>query len=96
VIVLVEVDEPVTVFVIIDEIDNIELEEDDLVPNVERVDVLVEVIVLVDMAERVNNRVGSEENVEAAVFVDVLDAIEERVGKALFTLSLRSVEQLTN
>lgn len=95
-IVLVEVDEPVTVFVIIDEIDNIELEEDDLVPNVERVDVLVEVIVLVDMAERVNNRVGSEENVEAAVFVDVLDAIEERVGKALFTLSLRSVEQLTN
>ena len=82
VIVLVEVDEPVTVFVMIDEVETIGLEEGDLEANVERVEVLVEVIVLVDMAERVNKRVGSEEIVDIAVFVDVLEAIEERVGRA--------------
>lgn len=40
------------------------------------------VIVLVDIIERVNTRVGPEEIVDIVVFVDVLDDIEERVGKA--------------
>lgn len=48
----------------------------------ERVDVLVEVIVFVEIADDVNRRVGSEDRVNIADFVDVLDAIGLSVGIA--------------
>ena len=48
----------------------------------ERVEVLVEVIVLVEIDEEVNRRVNSEDFVDVVVFVDVLDAIELSVGTA--------------
>jgi hypothetical protein len=95
VVVLVEVDELVSVFDMADETDNPGLEEDDLELDPERVDVIVEVIVLVDVGEGVSSRVGNEDLVEVVVFVEVLEAVVERVGTAKFTLSLRSVEQLT-
>jgi hypothetical protein len=86
VIVLVDVEEAVCVFVMAEEDEGAGEEEADLDPNVERVEVLVEVIVLVDMAERVNIRDGSEEYVETVVLVDVLDCILESVGITLFIL----------
>ena len=53
------------------------------------------VIVLVDVGEGVNRRVGNEDLVEVVVFVDVLEEVVERVGTAYCTLSLRSIEQFT-
>lgn len=46
----------------------------------ERVDVIVDVIVLVDVGEGVNKSVGHEDFVEVVVFVDVLDDVEVGVG----------------
>jgi hypothetical protein len=65
-----------------DEADDLGLEEDvfEIVP--ERVDVIVDVIVLVDVGEGVNKRVGNEDLVEVVVFVEVLEAVVERVGTA--------------
>lgn len=80
VVVLVDVEEPVSVFVIADEADNPGLEEDDLDPVPERVDVIVDVIVFVDVGEGVNKRVGHEDRVDVVVFVDVLDAVDDVVG----------------
>ena len=82
VVVFVEVEEPVLVLVIADETEIAGEDDVDLDSNVERVEVLVDVIVLVERDERVNSRVGPEEIVASAVFVDVLDAMEERVGRA--------------
>ena len=56
------------------------LEDDDLDPVLERVDVILVVIVFVDVGEGVNSRVGSEVLVDVVVFVDVLDEVVERVG----------------
>jgi len=53
------------------------------------------VIVFVDVGEGVNRRVGNEDLVDVVVFVDVLDEVVERVGTTKFSLSLRSIEQLT-
>ena len=75
-----EVEEPVCVLVIADETEGTGDEDDDLDPNVERVEVLVEVIVLVDIDEEVNRRVNSEDFVDVVFFVDVIDAIEVSVG----------------
>jgi hypothetical protein len=86
VIVLVDVEEAVCVFVMAEDDEGADEDEADLVPNVERVEVLVEVIVFVEIAERVNRRVESEEYVDVVVFVDVLDGILESVGIALFIL----------
>jgi len=95
VVVFVDVDEAVSVFDIRDEADIIGDDEDVFEVDPERVDVIVEVIVFVDVGEGVNRRVGSEERVDVVVFVDVLDDVVESVGTAKFTLSLRSMEQLT-
>ncbi len=78
--VFVDVDEAVCVFDIAEEADNLGLEDDDLEPVPERVDVIVEVIVLVDVGEGVNKRVGHDERVEVVVFVDVLDDVAVLVG----------------
>ena len=95
VVVFVDVEEPVSVFDIADDTDNPGLEDADFELEPERVDVIVEVIVLVDVGEGVNRRVGSEDLVEVVVFVDVLEEVVERVGTTKFSLSLRSIEQLT-
>ena len=79
-VVLVEVDEPVSVFDMADDTDKPGLEDDDFDPVAERVDVIVEVIVFVEVGEGVNKRVGSEDRVEVVVFVDVFDEVVERVG----------------
>ena len=63
--------------------------------DADRVDVIVEVIVLVDVGDGVNKRVGSEDRVDVVVFVDVLEDVVERVGTTKFALSLRSTEQFT-
>lgn len=78
--VFVDVDEAVCVFDIAEEADEAGLEEDDLEPVPERVDVIVEVIVFVEVGEGVNSRVGSEDRVEVVVFVDVLDVVAVLVG----------------
>ena len=75
-----EVEEPVWVLVIADETEIAGEDDDDLDPMDERVEVLVEVIVLVEIDEEVNRRVNSEDFVDVVVFVDVLDAIEVSVG----------------
>lgn len=77
---MVEVEEPVCVLVIIDEPEIAGDKDDDLDPMDERVDVLLVVIVLVEVDEGVNRRVGSEDFVDVVVFVDVLDEVVERVG----------------
>ena len=79
-VVLVEVDELVSVFDKADEADDIGLEEDVFEIVAERVEVIVDVIVLVDVGEGVNKRVGNEDLVEVVVLVDVLEAVVERVG----------------
>ena len=95
VIVLVDVEEPVCVLVIIDETEIAGEDDGDLDPNVERVEVFVEVIVFVEIADELNRGVGSEDFVDVVVFVDVLEEVVERVGRTKLTLSLRSTEQLT-
>jgi hypothetical protein len=82
VVVLVDVEEAVSVFDIADEIDNPGDEDEDLELDPEWVDVIVEVIVLVEVGEGVNKRVGNEDLVEVVVFVEVLEAVVERVGTA--------------
>jgi len=80
VVVLVDVEEDVSVLEIADEADDLGLEEDVLEIVAERVEVIVDVIVLVDVGEGVNKRVGNEDLVEVVVLVDVLEAVVERVG----------------
>ena len=82
VVVFVDVEELVSVFDIADDADKPGLDEDDfdLVP--ERVVVIVDVIVFVEVGEGVNKRVGNEDRVDVVVFVDVLDAVDEVVGIA--------------
>ena len=79
-VVLVDVEEAVSVFDNAEETDEPGLEDDDFEPVPERVDVIVDVIVFVDVGEGVNKRVGHEDLVEVVVFVDVLDAVEVGVG----------------
>jgi hypothetical protein len=80
VVVLVDVEEAVSVLDNADEADDPGLEEDvfEIVP--ERVEVIEAVIVFVDVGEGVNKRVGNEDLVEVVVFVEVLEAVVERVG----------------
>jgi hypothetical protein len=80
VVVLVDVEEDVSVLEIADEADDLGLEEDVFEIVAERVEVIVDVIVLVDVGEGVNKRVGNEDLVEVVVLVDVLEAVVERVG----------------
>ena len=79
-IVFVEVGEPVTVLVMaeVKEI-NGELELD-LLPKVDRVEVLVDVVVLLDTAEIVGTYVLNGLYVNPLVLVDVLEAMALRVG----------------
>lgn len=56
------------------------LEDDDLDPVLERVDVILVVIVFVEVGEGVNRRVGHEERVDVVVFVDVFDEVAVLVG----------------
>ncbi len=79
-VVLVDVEEDVSVLEIADEADDLGLEEDVFEIVAERVEVIVDVIVLVDVGEGVNKRVGNEDLVEVVVLVDVLEAVVERVG----------------
>lgn len=70
-------------------------EDDDLDPVPDLVVVIDAVIVFVDVLVGVTIDVGADDLVEVVVFVDVLDEVVERVGTTKFSLSLRSIEQLT-
>ena len=94
-VVLVDVDEAVSVFDKADDIEIRGLEDAVLEPIPDLVVVIEAVIVLVDVLVGVTNRVGADERVDVVVFVDVLEAVVERVGTAKFTSSLLSVEQFT-
>ena len=79
-VVLVDVEDAVSVFDIADETVDPGLDEDVFELEPVRVEVIVDVIVLVDVGEGVNKRVGNEDLVEVVVFVEVLEAVVERVG----------------
>jgi hypothetical protein len=83
--VLVEVEEPVLVFVEALDSEIYGLLDDDLEPVGDRVVVIVDVIVLVEVADGVISRVGNELRVDVVVLVDVLEAVVDRVGTAKFT-----------
>jgi len=80
----VDVEEPVLVFVENDEIDICGLLDDDLEPVGDRVVVIVDVIVLVEVADGVISRVGNEVRVDVVVLVDVFEAVVDRVGTTKF------------
>lgn len=97
VIVLVDVDELVSVFDKADETEKTGLEDGDFEAVPDLVVVIEAVIVFVDVLVGVTNHVGADVLEEVVVFVDVLEEAVERVGTTKFTLSrLRSTEQLTN
>jgi hypothetical protein len=59
------------------------------VGGVDRVDVLVEVAVLVDNAERVNTCDGTDVYVSRADFVEVLDGADDCVGITIVSTRIR-------
>lgn len=85
VVVRVDVDDPVIVFVPALDSEIYGLLDDDLEPVGDLVVVIVEVIVLVEVADGVISRVGNELRVDVVVLVDVLEAVVDRVGTAKFT-----------
>ena len=52
-------------------------------------------MLLVLVLDGLINPVGCDDFDRVVVFVDVLDEVVERVGTTKFSLSLRSIEQLT-
>jgi hypothetical protein len=82
VVVFVEVELLVSVLDTADDTENPGLEDEDFDPIDDLVLVIEDVIVLVEVGEGVNNRVGSEDPAEVAVFVDVLEPVVDRVAAA--------------
>jgi hypothetical protein len=95
VVVLLDVDELVSVLVIAEEADESGLEDDDSEPMDEYVDVIVVVIVLVEVGEGVTKDVGRADCVRPDVLVDVLEDVGDNVGTTKSILSRRSTEQFT-